>query len=75
MKAIYPTDYPLHKIINIRQVIECTGLSRSTIYEIMNPKSKYYDETFPKQVNLTTSRVGWLASEINDWIEVKIRRR
>lgn len=75
MNAIHPTDYPLHKIINIRQVIGCTGLSRSTIYEIINPKSKYYDETFPKQVNLTTSRVGWLASEINDWIESKIARR
>ncbi|TEU24917.1 AlpA family phage regulatory protein [Alkanindiges illinoisensis] len=75
MNAIHVNNYPLHKIINIRQVVEYTGLSRLTIYEIINPKTKYYDASFPKQVNLTTSRVGWVASEINDWIQVKISQR
>lgn len=63
------------QMINISMVSELTGVSRSTIYEMMNPKSKYHEPTFPKKVNLTTCRVGWVASEINDWIESRIAVR
>ncbi|MGP4878887.1 AlpA family phage regulatory protein [Klebsiella pneumoniae] len=37
-----------------------------TIYNLLDPKSEYYDSTFPKQVRLTTNRVGWSAFEINE---------
>ena len=60
------------QMINIKTVTELTGLSRSTIYELMDPNS---NPAFPKKVNLTTNRVGWIASEINDWIESKIALR
>lgn len=63
------------QMINIKDVINQTGLSRSTIYEMMNPKSNYYDASFPKQVNLTVNRVGWVATEVNEWIESKIALR
>ena len=63
------------QIINIDAVIELTGLSRSTIYELINSKSKYYDATCPKKVNLTVNRVGWVAKEVNDWIESRIALR
>ena len=63
------------QMLNINMVIELTGLSRSTIYEMMNPKSKYHEPTFPKKVNLTTNRVAWVASEINDWIQSRIALR
>ncbi|EPG41060.1 AlpA family phage regulatory protein [Acinetobacter junii] len=64
-----------YRIFNIKAVIEITALSRSTIYEMMNPKSKYYDSTFPKPVRLTEIRVGWVAQEIYDWLELKIAQR
>ncbi|RIL17859.1 AlpA family transcriptional regulator [Acinetobacter baumannii] len=51
------------------------GLSRATIYNLLDPKSEYYDPTFPKQVRLTTNRVGWSAFEINEWIESKLAQR
>ena len=63
------------QIINIKTVTELTGLSRSTIYELINSKSQYYDATFPKKVSLTVNRVGWVASEINDWIQSRIALR
>lgn len=65
----------INQIINIKMVSELTGLSRSTIYEMVNSKSKYYDATFPKQVNLTVNRVGWVAGEISEWIESRIALR
>jgi prophage regulatory protein len=56
-------------------VIEVMALSRSTIYEMINPKFRYYDETFPKLVRLTEFRVGRVSQEIYDWLELKIAKR
>ena len=64
-----------YRILNIKAVIEITALSRSTIYELMNPKSKYYDVSFPKSIRLTEVRVGWVSQEIYDWLESKIAQR
>ena len=69
------TTFVMNKIINIKQVIDFTGLSRATIYSLLDSKSDYYDPTFPKQVRLTTNRVGWSAFEINEWIESKLAQR
>lgn len=66
---------PIHKIINIKQVCEALGLSRSTIYEMLNPKSKYFDSTFPKPINLTMNRIGWVTHEVNEWVDSKLAER
>ncbi|WP_231362381.1 helix-turn-helix transcriptional regulator, partial [Escherichia coli] len=42
--------------------------SRSTIYEKLNPESRYYDETFPKPVRLGAASVGWRSTSIDEWI-------
>lgn len=44
------------------KVKERTGLSRSTIY------AKIAQGTFPKPVCLGARAVGWLESEIDEWI-------
>ena len=76
MNAINDTAFPMCKLISLKQVSLYTGLSRTTIYELLNPKSKYFDATFPKQVNLTLNRVGWVAAEeVNDWILLKVSQR
>ena len=62
-------------LLSIKDVANYTGLSRSTIYEITNEKSDRYDPTFPKKVQLTQVRVVWVASEIAEWINVKIGER
>ena len=59
-------------ILRLKQVITQTGLSRSTIYDKMNNNSARFDPTFPKQVNLGTGSVGWLESEVVDWIKSRI---
>jgi len=63
------------QILRLPQVIELTGLSRSTIYDLMDAKSKRFDPTFPKQVKLSMSSVGWLAVEVEAWIESKVAQR
>ena len=58
-----------HKtIIRLKEVQNRTGLSRSTIYDRMNEKSARYDSSFPKQFSLGGDSVGWLESDITQWV-------
>jgi prophage regulatory protein len=75
MNAITGHTFQMNQIINLKEVIQFTGLSRATIYNIMDERHKQYDSTFPKQANLTVGRVGWSAWEINQWIEAKLASR
>jgi len=59
-------------ILRRREVQARTGLSRSTIYDRINPKSPRYDATFPKPIHLGGSAVGWLGHEIDEWLNWQI---
>jgi prophage regulatory protein len=56
------------KILRLPGVMQKTGIARSTIYDWVNPKSPRYDATFPKQRRLGQQSVGWLESELDDWL-------
>ncbi len=63
------------QLISIQDVIKCTGLSRATIYRMIDEKSDHYDPTFPKKVQLSQVRIAWVASEVAEWINQKIASR
>ena len=63
------------QLISIQDVIKCTGLSRATIYRMIDEKSEHYDPTFPKKVQLSQVRIAWVASEVAEWINQKIASR
>ena len=75
MNAFTGQTFQMNQIININEVIEFTSISRAKIYELITVNSKYYDPTFPKPVRLSESRIGWVALEVHQWIEVKIQSR
>jgi len=55
------------KILRRKQVETVTGLSRSTLY------AEIKAGRFPKQVQLTSKRcVGWIADEIDSYIQTRI---
>lgn len=57
------------RLIRLKEVIDSTGLGRSTIY-------KYIAEgLFPKPVSLGDRAVAWLESEIQDWILARVKAR
>jgi prophage regulatory protein len=66
------SNQPSYKMLRMKQLIEYTGLSRSTLYDMMDVKSKRYDPTFPRGIKLTEATVCWLESEVNTWIDSKI---
>ncbi len=75
MNAFTGQTFQIHQLISIKQVVEYTGISRSTVYDLMNEKSPYYDSTFPKKIKMTQNRICWSALEINKWIESKMAQR
>lgn len=75
MNTFVGQKFQMNQLISIKQVVEFVGVGRSTIYEMMDEDSLYYDPTFPKKVKITQNRIGWSAYEINQWIENKLANR
>lgn len=48
--------------------MDATGLGRSSIYERMNPDSKYFDSTFPASVPIGQRGVGWYEEDVVRWV-------
>ncbi len=57
------------KILKLPEVMATTGLSRSSIYSFIS------EGTFPAQVGLGARAVGFLESEILEWIQQKADQR
>jgi len=55
-------------ILRRKQVEVRTGLSRSTIY------LRISKGIFPKPISLGARAVGWLESEVDDWLEQQIKQ-
>ncbi len=55
-------------ILRLPDVKSRTGLSRSTIYLRVNEGS------FPKPISLGGRAVGWIESEVQDWVNKQIEQ-
>lgn len=69
-----------HVILRRKQLEARTGLSRSSIYGRLSPKSPQYDPSFPKPIRLGAGfsrggSVGWIEAEVNDWIVARAESR
>lgn len=53
-------------LIRFNEVQKRTGFSKAWIYRLMK------NNEFPKQVKIGVRAVGWIESEINDFIDKKI---
>ena len=59
------------KVLGIKEVTAMISISRSTIYDWMNPDSPRYDVTFPKPIKLNGSSIRWFESKLIEWLESK----
>lgn len=51
------------KLYSIDDIVDITGLSRTTIYRMMD------EGNFPKSIKIGKYTVRWKSSEIRSWIE------
>src|SRR5579859_552831 len=54
------------KILRLPNVLDRTGLSRSTVYQ------RVTEGRFPRPVSLGARAVGWIETEIEEWIARQI---
>lgn len=57
------------KVLRLAQVIDSTGLGRSTIYKYMA------EGKFPIPLQLSERCVGWLENEVQQWIQSRLDMR
>jgi len=57
------------RIVRLKALLSLLSLSRSTVYNRINPKSKYYESMFPKPVRLGSKAVGWILEDVYAYIE------
>ena len=55
----------MERLMRQNEVIARTGLGRTTVWR------KEQEGTFPKRRRITDSTIGWLESEISEWIETR----
>ena len=65
-RAVEPGRDTPARIIRFHQVQARTGLSRSTIYRRLAGGS------FPRPLSLGARAVGWIESEVDEWIRQRI---
>ena len=63
------------RMLPVKEVVYFTGLGTTTIYDMLDKKSKRYDPTFPTQVKLSKGRVAWVETEIAEWLECRMAAR
>ena len=63
------------RMLPVKEVVYFTGLGTTTIYDMLDKKSKRYDPTFPTQVKLSKGRVAWVETEIAEWLNTKLAAR
>ncbi|MCG8997815.1 AlpA family phage regulatory protein [Laribacter hongkongensis] len=56
------------KVLRLKDVLVMIGISRSTLYDWMNPESRRFNG-FPKPFKLGLHAVGWFESDVTAWIE------
>ena len=56
----------MDRILRLPEVKRSTGLARSTIY------FRIAQGTFPKPVSLGARAVGWLETEVQQWLQRRI---
>jgi len=52
-------------ILRLPEVSQATGLSRSTIYRLVQAGN------FPPPLKLTTRTIGWYSTDIDTWIAAR----
>lgn len=67
-------------ICRLPQLLALTGLGRSSVYARLDPRSRYFDPSFPRPVPLhgpcqKRGAVGWRLSEVWAWLDAQAAKR
>jgi prophage regulatory protein len=58
----------LLQVLRLPQVCKVTGLCRSMIYRLEA------ERRFPRRIKISLRAVGWIESEVQEWLAIRIER-
>ncbi|PIF73738.1 AlpA family transcriptional regulator [Variovorax sp. 54] len=64
-----------HRMVSLAGVLEKLSKSRSSVYDMLNPRSKYFDKEFPQPVRLGQRSVRWFEDELDGYLTSRPRSR
>lgn len=56
------------QILRLPEVCDVTGLCRSMVYQLES------EHRFPKRIKIGMRAVGWVAEEIQEWLEQQVTK-
>ena len=65
LHAEHPSDV---RILRMAHLEIKTKRSKSSLYDIQNPRSPHFDPTFPKRRYIGARSVGWFEHEVDAWL-------
>ena len=68
MQDVMHIDDKLQLLIDIDDLISFTRLGKATIYRKMQKKSKLYDASFPRPVDVGVKSNLWRYEDIKSWV-------
>jgi len=74
MTTTTPQGAIAHRLLRRKQLEQLLGISRSTVYARLDPKSKQYDPDFPTPIKISASSdsVAWIEAEAQSYIAHRI---
>lgn len=63
------------RMVDIKHVYEKLSISRSSVYEMMDKDGKYFDEEFPRPIQLGKRSVRWFEDELEAYLENRPRTK
>jgi len=56
------------RFLRATELCKYLSISRATLYNWINPESKYFKPNFPKKIHLSARTVGWLESDVVNFL-------
>lgn len=63
------------RILRLPEFLKTIGISKSGVYDRLDPKSPRYDSSFPRKIKLSTRAVGFSEQETSAWLASRIALR
>jgi len=63
----HPPARPL-RVLRLHELLQRTGLSRSSVYLRMRRESPYFDPKFPPPIRLGSRAIGFREDMVDSWI-------
>lgn len=74
IEGVWMPGGPEVRVIRMKRLSELLSVSRSTLYDWLNPSSPRHDPTFPRPIRLSARgvAVGWLLEDVMRWLSTRM---